>query len=297
MDATLTSRSHTDMPYRDSTESQAPGSVRRAAAFALVAMVASATHSGARADSPPEPQTGVVEINPLVDAGLLVSGLSLGLSLELIISTGELTPQQPGDPNKLSAIDRPFAKRHGTNKFEVSTVGLGAIGAFMITDVVLAGVYDRGDPWYDYTVMYLESLAMTLVLTDLIKIAVRRPRPEAYAAVRDTGEDNEGTNSALSFISGHASIAAAVSSTATYMAFARDSTPIERWSVLAGGAALTGVVGMFRVVEGKHFPTDVIAGMSVGATIGLLVPYLHRPEAGSLALLPTGSGLALTSQF
>ena len=34
-----------------------------------------------------------------------------------------------------------------------------------------------------------------------------------------------------------------------------------------------------RVRAGKHFLTDVIAGYAVGATIGILVPHLHRNQS------------------
>ena len=44
------------------------------------------------------------------------------------------------------------------------------------------------------------------------------------------------------------------------------------------GAAVTypAVVGIIRVQEGRHFPSDVIVGYVVGAAIGYVVPVLHR---------------------
>lgn len=40
----------------------------------------------------------------------------------------------------------------------------------------------------------------------------------------------------------------------------------------AGAAA----VSTLRVVAGKHFPTDVVAGAALGSGIGWLVPTVHR---------------------
>jgi len=262
-----------------------------------ITLLVALAHAPCRADAPADEPPPVIELNPLLDTGLLVSGLTLGLTLELIISSSELTPQQPGDPDKLPAIDRPFARDDDRHDRGISSIALGGMGAYAIADAVLSDVHDRGDPWHHYIIMYTQSVALTLVVTDMVKIAVRRPRPEAYAAVRDTGMANEETNSALSFISGHASIAAALGGTATYMAFARPGADWERWGVLGGSVALTGVVGSFRVIEGKHFPTDVIAGAAVGAAIGLLVPHLHRPRAAAVVLVPTDSGLALAGRF
>ena len=47
---------------------------------------------------------------------------------------------------------------------------------------------------------------------------------------------------------------------------------------MAGGVAITGAVGIGRVAAGRHFPTDVIAGATVGTGIGVLVPHLHVKE-------------------
>lgn len=239
----------------------------------------------------------VVELDPILDTGLLVSGLTLGLSLELILSTGELTPQQPGDTDKLSPIDRPFATRDNIKDYGISNFAAAGMIAYAATDMVLAELLDREDPWYSYAVMYLQSAAITLVATDLLKIAVRRPRPEAYREVRATGMATADTNTSLSFVSGHAAIAGALSGTAVYLAFNRDSSAAERWGILSGAVVLTGVVSTFRVLEGKHFPTDVIAGAAMGATIGVFVPYLHRPSESGVTVLPTGAGLAVSATF
>ena len=39
---------------------------------------------------------------------------------------------------------------------------------------------------------------------------------------------------------------------------------------------LPAVTGYLRFKAGKHFPTDIIVGYGVGATIGYLVPELHK---------------------
>jgi undecaprenyl-diphosphatase len=114
----------------------------------------------------------------------------------------------------------------------------------------------------------------------VVKLAVRRPRPQAYidaeAHKDDPNWSNASTDSALSFFSGHASMVGALGGTATYLAFARAKSPVRPWLTLALATSLTTFVAVERVRAGKHFPTDVIAGAFAGAGIGVIVPHLHR---------------------
>ena len=45
-------------------------------------------------------------------------------------------------------------------------------------------------------------------------------------------------------------------------------------------AAVPAVVAYFRIRAGKHFLTDNLVGYAVGATVGVLVPRLHRVTSG-----------------
>ena len=59
--------------------------------------------------------------------------------------------------------------------------------------------------------------------------------------------------------------------------------------------------GFYRYKGMKHFPTDVITGIAVGAATGILVPHLHkRRDHKNLTLIPvTGRymGLAMSLKF
>lgn len=52
--------------------------------------------------------------------------------------------------------------------------------------------------------------------------------------------------------------------------------PGRQWVVLGVGLALSTTVGIGRVLGGEHFPSDVVAGAAIGASVGWLVPELHR---------------------
>jgi membrane-associated phospholipid phosphatase len=43
-----------------------------------------------------------------------------------------------------------------------------------------------------------------------------------------------------------------------------------------GAAVPPAIVGYYRLEAGKHFKTDVITGLVVGALCGIIVPEFHR---------------------
>ena len=58
--------------------------------------------------------------------------------------------------------------------------------------------------------------------------------------------------------------------------------------------------GFFRYKGMKHFPTDVLTGLAVGATTGILIPHLHKRTRAGLTLIPYAgyvNGLALSYNF
>jgi undecaprenyl-diphosphatase len=205
----------------------------------------------------------------------------------MIIATGEIRPQQISptfNPNTLLAIDRGAVTQHvDPNAATLSNVGIGLALGFAVLDPIATGFRERSamSGLVD-GVLYVETLTVTMAVTNLAKVAVRRPRPLAYTAAAqhkdDPGYSNTDTDSSLSFFSGHTSTTAALAATATYLAFARSPRSVRPWLTLIAGTALTSFVGFERVRAGKHFPTDVLAGAMAGAGVGLLVPHLHRTD-------------------
>ncbi|HXK19339.1 MAG TPA: phosphatase PAP2 family protein [Polyangiaceae bacterium] len=235
------------------------------------------------AQSPEERVT--FQSDPIADGAIIVVSLGTAGVLELINSTGEIRPQQIAptfDRNSLIGIDRAALNQTPSKSAgSLSNLGLGAAAAFAIIDPVLTGVREQNvQSGLVDGIMYSETAALTLALTDVVKMAVRRPRPQAYidadAHKGDPTWSNSSTDSALSFFSGHASMVAALGGTATYLAFARGKSPVRGWLTLALATSLTTFVAVERVRSGKHFPTDVVAGAFAGAGIGVVVPHLHR---------------------
>ena len=100
--------------------------------------------------------------------------------------------------------------------------------------------------------------------------------------------DNSSTDSALSFVSGHASTAGAVTGTATYLAFARSPHSWRPWVTLLVGTAVTFFVSFERVRSGEHFPTDVVAGAFGGAGVGVITAHFHREDSSKIKPLWIG---------
>ena len=206
--------------------------------------------------------------------------------LDTIIGAGELRPQQPGPTSNLIGIDRAVVDDQPSTAWRrVSNVGVGAAGVYAVADIAFTTIDEGSEAGLVDLIIYSESATITWAVTNLAKIAVRRPRPFAYrardellaqgVAEQDLPEVTD-TNAALSFFSGHSSMAAALSTTATYLAFARSKTPVRGIVTAGAGSIITTAVCVGRVKGGVHFPTDVVAGAMAGIGIGALVPHLHR---------------------
>jgi undecaprenyl-diphosphatase len=231
----------------------------------------------------------ILEAEPIRDGAIISISLGFAGLLELINSTGEVHPQQisPTFSNDdLLPLDR-FAVTQtlDPNASTYSNVGLYAMLAYALADPIATG-FREGNPRAALVdgVIYAEALSITWGVTNLAKIAVRRPRPieymEARAHMGDPSFLVSATDSSQSFFSGHASLAAATTATATYLAFLRSPHTARPWITLVVGSALTAFVSYERVRAGAHFPTDVIAGALAGGGIGILTAHFHRVEDG-----------------
>jgi membrane-associated phospholipid phosphatase len=261
------------------------------------ALLAALTLGGAaraqKLEPPPPPGTAPTEpgklrfvADPITDGAIISISFGFAALLDTIIGAEELRPQQPGPTANLIAIDRAVVDDEPSAGWRrVSNVGVGAAGVYAAADIVLTTWDEGAEAGLVDLIIYTESATITWAVTNLAKIAVRRPRPFAYRArdefVAQGGDPRNlpeitDTNAALSFFSGHASMAAALSTTATYLAFARSESPVRGIVTAGAGGIVTTAVAVGRVKGGVHFPTDVVAGAMAGIGIGALVPHFHR---------------------
>jgi len=102
-----------------------------------------------------------------------------------------------------------------------------------------------------------------------------------------------------SFYSGHASAAFLTAVYTSYVFQVRQ--PHSKWKkwIWAGTLSTAGLIAGLRVLAGKHYLSDVIAGAGIGSAFGFAIPWIHlNPDISSkVALLPTISGGHFLLQF
>ncbi|MBY0472538.1 phosphatase PAP2 family protein [bacterium] len=124
-------------------------------------------------------------------------------------------------------------------------------------------------------VTFVQTIAWNGVATETARLTFQRPRPFVY-----NHPDRYAMESAnyTSFYSGHTSFAAASTMCLLLILAARKASGMVLlfWGVCT--ALLTFSTGMFRVLAGKHFPTDVLTGAICGILAALAVAHLRRGE-------------------
>jgi membrane-associated phospholipid phosphatase len=240
-----------------------------------------------KAAEEPAPGRSTFDVDPIADGSIIAVSLGFAFLLDQINATGEIRPQQISpdfERSQLLGIDRVALDREPDESAAArANLGLFLGVGFAVADPILSGMRENSvQTALVDAFMYAESASLTFALTDIVKIAVRRPRPHAYAEAEkhhgDSSYSNADTDSALSFFSLHSSMTASIGATATYLAFARSPRTVRPWLTLGFATALSTFVSIERVRAGKHFPTDVMAGTVAGAGVGILVPHLHRTD-------------------
>lgn len=200
------------------------------------------------------------------------------------------------DPNDVPGIDQ-WALRQSFAKHKRAIIQSDYIfntGQWLPFGLIIWEKYRKD--WLDIGLMYLEAQVTQGLFYGFAPFGptlVDRYRPRVYY------DDNERTdgNQRNSMFSGHVS----TSLTGFYFAarmiddYNPQLTGGQR-ALLYTGATLPGIaMGYLRVRALKHYPTDVLIGMGVGAIAGIGVPSLHkwwrRRHESRLAVLPVyGAG-------
>ncbi len=192
------------------------------------------------------------------------------------------------DPNDVNRFDRRAIGNSLEKGTLVSDILLGT--SFVLPTAVLAVKRCRADALL-IGLMWVEVAGLTLGTTEYVKSLVLRTRPFAYDP-NVSIEEKTDRDTRMSFFSGHTSATAAFSFFGAKVFSDYSDNTLHKTLVWSLAITLPAVVGYLRVRASRHFPTDVIAGYAIGATIGYMVPFLHKrkPIVEGMTLTPYSSG-------
>lgn len=215
------------------------------------------------------------ELNWKKELPYLSTALStIGVGAYLNTQQPVLTPQglQALNPNTINNFDRFATRNYNTSAERLSSVFF--YGSHAVPFLFLGNKATRSD-FGRILSLYGEAASINLGLTLATKSVVGRPRPYVFNAATPD-ELKFHPKAKRSFFSGHASMTA-VNTFFAAKVFS-DYNPDSKWKPVVWGAAavIPGITAYLRVKAGKHYPSDVITGYAVGATVGILVPQLHR---------------------
>jgi hypothetical protein len=245
--------------------------------------------------------TDIFKVNYWVSSGIIVSGIftnslshkilrdKSGISAEQI---DKITARGVKGFDSWSLRQDPFKKdeaAHSSNKLLVATVAL----PFLLP-------LDKRvrKEWKKVFIMYGEAHAVDANFygwSPLGPQLIDRYRPQLYYEELPLEERNFG-NLKNSFYSGHVSSAAVPTFfAAKVLSEFHPEWGNKKYIAYALAAIPPTVIGYYRIKALKHFPSDIIVGGIVGATIGILIPELHKKTKGKsrIGLLQQGDAIGV----
>lgn len=145
--------------------------------------------------------------------------------------------------------------------------------------------------------MAIEVALINNGLTEIIKGSAKRFRPFSYNPIVST-ETKLKKATKKSFVSGHTSQSAAFAFLTARIATDLFPNSKHKTLIWTTAATIPAVIGYLRMRAGKHFPTDVIGGYIIGASIGYLIPSLHLVKNENLSIQTAGvSSVQLQLKF
>ncbi|MDB5050459.1 MAG: phosphoesterase PA-phosphatase [Fibrobacteres bacterium] len=232
--------------------------------------------------------------------------LHLGLDLPLAagilamnVHSGALLKNERKEPLDLQALhagDIPGFDRWaiGFNSPTLSALSSGlAWSQFLIPVAVNAWDTYRGQqPWYGAltdAVILEEALMLSNSLSSYAKSFPLHSTPVTYDP-RVSESEKRTPQNVSSFFSNHTATAFTTAVFTGYTFQLRHpGSPLVPWIWGTGLTMATGV-GALRIMAGKHFPSDVVAGAAVGALSGYFMPRMHLRIGALRKGTPTDEG-------
>ena len=176
-------------------------------------------------------------------------------------------------------MDRPVIQYHSAMARTTGDILVGmAIGIPALFDGMDIGF--KSQAFKEDFVVYAEVLSVDSAISNAFRYTTQRPRPDAYRASPTPSQPG----GFASFYSGHTASTFAALSAASMTYNLRYGPHVWPWLVTAGVGLGEGAT---RILSGRHFYTDVAAGMVAGTAIGTVIPYLHeRNKRSTVQITP-----------
>jgi membrane-associated phospholipid phosphatase len=224
------------------------------------------------------------KVNYWVSGGIaVVGGLTNYLGIPPIINKQEISAAELNGLNKdaVGSFDR-WALNQDVTKAKADGYDKDALivlSASVTLPAVLAFDKYIGKDWAKMLVMYLETISIVSNMYTYSPLGPKfndRFRPVTYYTNFPLNDRVDG-NSRNSFYSGHvASTAAATFFMAKVYSDYHPELGGKKYLLYAAATIPPILLGYFRVKGLRHFPSDALVGLGVGALVGILVPEIHR---------------------
>ncbi|MEP7235060.1 MAG: phosphatase PAP2 family protein [Ignavibacteriota bacterium] len=276
--------------------------------FGQSADTSSFNHPGATTTTDPVAQshteiTSPYHVNGWVSGGIILGGGAVQLAaLSVVRYKPAITDKEFDGLNRdiIHPFDR-WALNLSTNNY----LGWESIATIVNGSSVLLPLtlfFDRsiGKEWLSILAMYIEveSISLTAyIASPLGPLFQNKFRPIVYYD-NLTRDERKNGNSRNSFYSGHvASAAAATFFMAKVYSDFHPELGCDKYWLYAAAALPPLALGYIRMRGLNHFPSDILAGMGIGALCGILIPELHRVSSKEFSLgvytAPEATGLRL----
>jgi len=203
------------------------------------------------------------------------------------------------DANDIWKFDRRATQQDPAYRLQAQDISDVAMNITIALPVLLMLDGKMRKDWFDLLILYIQTHAAAGNAYVITAALYDRNRPFVYHAEIPTNHKLS-TGTKNSFFSGHTSTTAASS---FFMAkVLSDYNPElgnKKFILFAAALVPPTLVAYYRYKAMKHYPTDVLFGMTVGALTGILVPHFHKSKkkTGSFSFLPYAgqvSGLQIT---
>jgi len=194
--------------------------------------------------------------NFLMSHRVLVVGSLLALWTSITVAVTEFSSVDHLDA--MASEDAQERMTRGSTSWAEHVANLASTRTALAVTVVAALVLLARRHWHSAIALAL-VFPVTQGAVQLVKMLVERPRPAANASLAEA--------QGFSFPSAHSATSVAVYATIAFILIRASRHGHSRVAIASLAAVLVIAIGFSRVMLGAHYPTDVLAGWTVGALV------------------------------